>query len=40
MKKIENNKEYTLVLSLDNELFNSIEYNETNKSTVFMRSNA
>ena len=28
MKKIENNKEYTLVLSLDNELFNSIEYNE------------
>jgi hypothetical protein len=30
MKKIENNKEYTLVLSLDNELFNSIEYNETN----------
>ena len=28
IKKIENNKEYTLVLSLDDELFNSIKYNE------------
>lgn len=28
IKKIENNKEYTLVLSLDDELFNNIKYNE------------